>query len=168
MARLTREQIENSLLENVEKATKSNYSKEYRQTTYLMQLLDTIEFETMNVMQTQEGHINVGTLIECILKCMYNGEQNPSYSSKKLKDITLETIDENGKKHTKSYEVKAVLRNESSEVSANRLDLLIVSYNGINLLTRKRYNEIKNDLSIFKKDTHRLNQNVLKYCVEFQ
>ena len=167
MARLTRIEIENSLMENVEKATKSNYAKEYKQATFLLQLLDTVDFETMNVMQTKEGHVNVGTLVECILKCMYNGENNPSYSSKGLKDISLTTVDENGKKHTKSYEVKTILRNESSEVSANRLDLLVVSYNGINLLTRKQYNEIKNDTSIFKKDTHRLNKNVLKYCVEF-
>ena len=168
MARLTRIEIENSLMENVEKASKSNYAKELKQANYLMQMLDAVDFETMNVMQTKEGHVNVGTLVECILKCMYNGEQNPSYSSKGLKDISLVTVDENGKKHVKSYEVKTILRNESSEVSANRLDLLVVSYNGINLLTRKEYNEIKNDLSIFKKDTHRLNKNILKYCVEFQ
>lgn len=166
MARLNRTEIEMSLLSNVEKATKSNYAKEYKQANYLMQLLDTIDFETMNVMQTKEGHVNVGTLVECILKCMYNGETSPSYSSKGLKDISLVTVDENGKKHVKSYEVKTILRNESSEVSANRLDLLIVSYNGINILTRKEYNNIKNDLSIFKKDTHRLNKNVLKYCSE--
>lgn len=167
MARLNRNEIEMSLLLNVEKATKSNYAKEYKQATFLLQLLDSVDFETMTVMQTKEGHVNVGTLVECILKAMYNNELNPSYSSKGLKDITLYTVDENGKKHSKSYEVKTILRNESSEVSANRLDLLVVSYNGINLLTRKHYNEIKNDLSIYKKDTHRLNRNVLKYCVEF-
>lgn len=168
MARLNKVEIIESLMANVEKASKSNYAKEYKQATYLMQLLDTIDFETMNVMQTKEGHVNVGTLVECILKCMFNGETSPSYSSKGLKDISLVTVDENGKKHVKSYEVKTILRNESSEVSANRLDLLIVSYNGINILTRKEYNNIKSDISIYKKDTHRLNKNILKYCKDFQ
>ena len=168
MARLNKVEIIESLMENVEKATKSNYAKEYKQATYLMQLLDTIDFETMYVMQTKEGHVNVGSLVECILKCMFNGKTSPSYSSKGLKDITLYIVDENGKKHVKSYEVKTILRNESSEVSANRLDLLIVSYNGINILTRKEYNAIKNDTSIFKKDTHRLNKNVLQYCKKIE
>ena len=167
MARLNRMEIENSLMKNVEKATRSNYAKEKKQVEFLMELLNSIDFDTMNVMVTEEGHVNVGTLVECYLKCKFNGETNPSYSSKGLKDISLYTVDENGKKHVKSYEVKTILRNYSSEVTSNRLDLLIVSYNGLNILTRKEYNNIKKvDTSIYKKDTHRLNKNVLQYCKE--
>ena len=167
---MRKEDLQMSLLLDLQKATPSNRSKMTRQVNFLMKLIDEIEFsfKEMNVMVTDEGHFNVGSFIECYLKAKYNGEMYPSYSAKGLKDLTLKYYDNEGKRHVKSFEVKTVLRNESSEVTANKLDLLVISYNGINYLSRKKYNEIKDNPDYFKKGTHRLNKNILQECEHFE
>lgn len=164
MTWITKDAMELTLLQDLQKQDKTNISKMRKQVYFLMDCLNDMFIDEMNVMITKDGHVNVGSFIECYLKARYNDEKTPSYSSKGLKDLTLKYYDSQGNRHTKSFEVKTILRNESSEVISNRLDLLIISYNGINYLSRSKYNEIKNDPDYFKKGTHRLNKNILREC----
>lgn len=160
----TKDAMELSLLQDLQKQDSTNISNMRKQVNFLMQCLNDMQVEEFNIMMTKEGHINVGSFVECYLKARYNNDRTPSYSSKGLKDLTLKYYDSNGVRHTKSFEVKTILRNYSSEVISNRLDLLIVSYNGINYLSRTKYNAIKDNAEYFKKGTHRLNKNILREC----
>ena len=164
MTWINKDAMELSLLQDLQKQDKSNISKMRKQVEFLMECLNDMYVDEFNVMMTEEGHINVGSFIECYLKARYNDDKMPSYSKKGLKDLTLKYYDRNGNRLAKSFEVKTILRNESSEVISNRLDLLIVSYNGINFLSRSKYNQIKDNPDYFKKGTHRLNKNILKEC----